>query len=251
MMKKFLLSLIGLIFSMPSHALDLRVAVWDGAAPFMTKTEQGWRGICVDIYKAIETLDPQLRFVIDEETMPLRRIEYELHAGRRDLICGARKTPAREAAGMQFLKSGFYTSGYRLAVRSDDDVQVSSWEDVKKLGNQGVVLIMQGHGEIERLQQLGIQLDSGTPSAEQNLIKLEAGRARFFYHRDIFFKSSSFNPKDHPKVRLIPTVFDPSPAYIAAGKMLSKDTLAQIETAFNRLMRSGEIARIVKQNGME
>lgn len=250
-MKRVLLSLVGLIFSMSSHALDLRVAVWDGAAPFMIKTEQGWRGICVDIYKAMETLDPQLRFVIDEEPMPLRRIEYELQAGRRDLICGARKTPAREAGGMQFLKTGFYTSGYRLAVRSDDDVQVSSWDDVKKLGNQGVVLIMQGHGEIERLQQLGIQLDSGTPSAEQNLIKLEAGRARFFYHRDIFFKSSSFNPKDHPKVRLLPTVFDPSPAYIAAGKMLSKDVLIQLDTVFNRLMRSGELARIVRQYGLE
>jgi hypothetical protein len=45
-----------------------------------------------------------LHFVLDDDPMPIRRIEYELSAGRRDIICGARKNASREAAGMQFLK---------------------------------------------------------------------------------------------------------------------------------------------------
>jgi hypothetical protein len=57
------------------------------------------------------------------------------------------------------------------------------------MGKAGKVLIMQGHAEVERLQQLGVILDSGTPTAEQNLIKLEAGRGRFFYHRDSFLRA--------------------------------------------------------------
>jgi hypothetical protein len=54
---------------------------------------------------------------------------------------------------------------------------------------------MQGHAEVERLQQLGVILDSGTPTAEQNLIKLEAGRGRFFYHRDSFLRAEPTHRK--------------------------------------------------------
>lgn len=250
-MKKQGFCLLGLFCAWQASATDLRVAIWESAAPYNVKTEGGWKGPCVDVYRAIEAIDPQLHFVLDDDPMPIRRIEYELSAGRRDIICGARKNASREAAGMQFLKQGLHTTGYRLAVRAGDVVVVNNWDDVKKLGKAGKVLIMQGHAEIERLQQLGVILDSGTPTAEQNLIKLEAGRGRFFYHRDSFFKSGAYSPKNHPNIRLLPVILDPSPAYIAGGKMVPKEVMAQIDNAFSKLVRNGELNRIIKANALD
>jgi polar amino acid transport system substrate-binding protein len=250
-MKKYVFCFLGVFLALQARASDLRVAIWEGAAPYNVKTAQGWRGPCIDVYKAIEAINPKLHFVIDEQPMPIRRIEYELSVGRRDIVCGARKNASREAAGMQFLTQGLHLTGYRLAVRKNDTVAVKNWGDIRRLGAQGIVLIMQGHAEIERLQSLGIQLDSGTPSAEQNLIKLEAGRDRFFYHRDSYFKSASFNPKDYPDIRLLPVIFDPSPAYIAGGKQVPKTIITQVNEAFAHLVKSGELNRIMKSYGLD
>ena len=117
MMKAILPALLLLMPLVASSATDLKVAVWEGAAPFFQKMETGWKGPCTDIFRAIEEIEPQVRFVTDPEPMPLRRVEYEMQAGRRDIVCGARKSAAREEAGFQFLKNYLHITGYRLADR--------------------------------------------------------------------------------------------------------------------------------------
>lgn len=234
-----------------ASAADLRVAIWEGAAPMYTATAQGWTGPCPDIYKALESFDPQLHFVLDSEAMPLRRVEYEMAAGRRDIVCGARKTAAREAQGLRFLNQSVQLSGYQLALRADDNIKIRSLDDIKKLGPQAVVLIIQGHGEIDRLQKLGLILDSGTPSAEQNLLKLEGGRGRFFYARETYFRSPAFNQKEHPNIRVLPTVFEPQPSYIALGTTVPKELENSLNSAFARLIRSGELKRILRNYDMD
>lgn len=248
-MKAILPALFLLTPLVASSATDLKVAVWEGAAPFFQKTEAGWKGPCTDIFRAIEELEPQIRFVTDPEPMPLRRVEYEMQAGRRDIVCGARKSAAREDAGFQFLKNYLHITGYRLAVRASDNIQVKSWEDVRLTKDR--VLILQGHADIPRLQAMGIQLDSSAPSAEQNLIKLIGGRARFFYARDSYFKSTEFLARGDRQVKVLPVLFDPSPAFIATSKNVSAELYQLIDQAYAKLLKNGEVARILRTHGIE
>lgn len=243
--------LLCLFLSSLAFAYDLRVAIWDGAAPYNLKTEHGWRGPCIDVYQALEQIQPSLHFKLDNQVMPIRRVEFEMLNGRRDIICGARKNPSREASGMQFLKLPLHTTGYRLAVRSDDNIDVKQWDEVVSLGSNGIVLIMQGHAEVERLRKLGVQLDSGAISVEQNLQKLLSGRARFFYHRDSYFKSLPAEQIKNSAWRLLPTIFDPSPAYIAAAPGVSEELMQILNQAYQKLVRSGQLQRILQQYNLD
>lgn len=242
--------LINLLCSITASAHELRVAFWDGAAPYNVKTEHGWRGPCVDVYRALEKIAPELHFTLDQNVMPIRRVEYEMQSGRREIICGARKNPSREASGMQFLKLPLHVTGYRLAVRVEDTIDVSSWDEILKLGNQGVVLIMQGHAEVERLRNLGLVIDSGAISVEQNLQKLLSGRGRFFYHRDSYFKSLQ-SQQNQTAWRLLPYVFDPSPAYIVAAPGVSEELVKTLNLAYAKLVRSGQLHKILQQYQLE
>ena len=250
MLKKLILPVLFYLSPLTvASATDLRVAVWEGAAPFFQKIDNSWRGPCTDIFRALEEMEPQLRFVTDPEPMPLRRVEYEFQAGRRDIICGVRKSPAREEAGYQFLKNYIHISGYRLAVRADDNIQIKTWDDVKR--TKDGVLIIQGHADIPRLQAMGIKLDAGAPSAEQNLIKLAGGRARFFYARDSYFKSSEFLAREYQQIKVLPVLFDPSPAFIAASKNVPAEVVHLMDQAYTRLVKSGEVLRILRTYGIE
>ncbi len=243
--------LICFLLSFPAFAHELRVAIWDGAAPYNLKTEQGWRGPCIDVYLALEQIQPSLHFKIDTQVMPIRRVEYEMRNGRRDIICGARKNPSREASGIQFLKLPLHTTGYRLAVRSDDNIDVKFWDEIIRLGGNGIVLIMQGHAEVERLRNLGVQLDSGAISVEQNLQKLLGGRGRFFYHRDSYFKSLPAEQQKNTPWRLLPTIFDPSPAYIAAAPTVPENVMQTLNQAYLKLVKSGQLQKILQQYNLE
>lgn len=235
---------------LPAKSHELRVAIWDGAAPYNLKTPEGWRGPCIDIYRALEQLTPELHFIIDQEVMPIKRAEHEMLSGRREIICGARKNPSREASGMQFLKLPLHTTGYRLAVKSDDTIDVRHWDDIIKLGPAGTVLIMQGHAEVERLRKLGLLIDSGAISVEQNIQKLLSGRGRFFYHRDSYFKSLSPQVKGQAW-RLLPTVFDPSPAYIVAAPGVPVSVVALLNQSYTKLARNGQLQKILQQHQLD
>jgi ABC-type amino acid transport substrate-binding protein len=199
-MKRILTSLLAICLAGPAVAGPLRLGIWEAAEPYFIRQGDEWTGMCADILRAVTAVNPRQQFVLPTQAMPVRRVEHEMLAGRADLVCGARITAARQTAGMQFCGCRYITSA-RLAVRADDPVQIRQWDDVRQLGDKGIVLIVQGNSEIDRLQRDGIRLDAGSPSGEQNIRKLLAGRGRFFYARESYFHYVAPKLKEFANVR--------------------------------------------------
>lgn len=202
------------------EVVKLRTAAQSESEPkFVQQLEGGKRaagGICIDVNRAIERVEPTLRFVGDQDWKPLARLEAELNKGSLDVACGLIRTRVREAT-LVYLEPPLFSVNYFLAVRAGDDVKINNWDDVRALGSQGVILVLHGFGSVERLKELGgLQIDSGASDARSNLLKLVAGRGRFYYHRSPGIMSHIRNAGLEDKVKVLPTVMDLQQFYMVA-----------------------------------
>lgn len=245
-MKRILTSLLAICLAGPAVAGPLRLGIWEAAEPYFIRQGDEWTGMCADILRAVTAANPRQQFVLPTQAMPVRRVEHEMLAGRADLVCGARITAARQTAGMQFLRVPIHITSARLAVRADDPVQIRQWDDVRQLGDKGIVLIVQGNSEIDRLQRDGIRLDAGSPSGEQNIRKLLAGRGRFFYARESYFHYVAPKLKEFTNVRLLPVSLDSGGIFLFAAPHVAASTVEQLNQDLQQLVKSGELARIVR-----
>src|SRR5476649_1990028 len=81
--------------SLSGMATELRVAAQEGTEPKFIASDQGIVGLCIDIMRAIERVDPGLKFVGDQHWMPLIRVYSEAANGKQDAVCGVQDTPER------------------------------------------------------------------------------------------------------------------------------------------------------------
>jgi polar amino acid transport system substrate-binding protein len=132
-----------------------------------------------------------------------------------------------------------------LVVREDDPVQIKTWDDVAKLGGDGVVLGNAGRGPVEVLKKnKRLMIDDGAVTTEQNLNKLTMKRARFFFHRSPGIRTEIKNAKMQDKVRILPNVMSTQLAYMAIGKHLPTETVTRIQAALKKIQASGELDTI-------
>lgn len=243
-------SIFALLCSAPALAVtEIRMAPQDAAAPkFVETNHDGKRaigGLCVDIMREIERVEPSLKFVIDQDWQPLIRIETSMVTGKLDAACGLLRTKEFEAK-FNFAEAPLFPVKYYLAVRADDDIQIRSWDDVRKLGDQGIILVVSGYGVIKNLQRLGgLTIDSSGKDSKTNIQKLLAGRGRFLYHRSPGIKSEIRNSGNADKVRLLPTVMDKEQFYMALAKTVPADVVTRVNKAIIRLENSGELKRLL------
>ncbi len=216
----------------------------------MTVVENGRTaigGICVDIMRAVENLDPQLKFVGDQEWQPLVRMEAGMLTGDMDAICGLLRTSTREPR-YTYIDTALFPVTYHLIVRADDDVQVENWDDVRRLGDQGTVLVINGFGILGKLESVpGLKIDSGAFTSKANFDKLLARRARFYYHRSPGINAEIRNAGVEGKVRIIGTVMHKEKFYMAVSKKMPAETVSRLGKAIARLERNGELARLFRK----
>jgi polar amino acid transport system substrate-binding protein len=126
-------------------------------------------GLCVDIHRAIERVEPGIRFVGDQRLLPAIRVEAELMYGALDAGCGFSRTLEREDR-LVFVGPPLFLVQYHLAVRADDDVAVRDWDDVRRLRKDEGILTTHGFGAVTRLRQVGgLHVDSGGVDAVNNM----------------------------------------------------------------------------------
>lgn len=209
-------------------------------------------GLCVDILRAIERVEPDIRFNGDQRWMPLTRIEAELAGGVQDVAPCLIRNSEREAR-FAFLEPPLFPVGFSLAMRADDDVQVKSWDDVRKLGNNGTVLAVKGSGIIARTQMLatGIRFDADAATPELNLRKLLAGRGRFFYHATPILRQEIRRANLQGKVKLLSPPMDVTSSYLALGWHVPPETADKLRRALLRLQSSGELTRLQRKWEMQ
>lgn len=205
-------------------------------------------GLCIDIHRAIERIEPTIRFTGDQNWMPAIRIEAEVASGELDAACGLSRTRERTAR-LIFVGPPLFVVRYYLHARADDQLAIiSGWDDVRRLGEEGVILTTHGFGAVTRLQDIGgLHIDSGATDAVRNLRKLVAKRGRFYFHREPGLKESIRNAGLEGQVRILPKVMDIQPFYLTVSKTLSTDTVARLDRAVAALAASGELAMLFEK----
>ena len=233
------------MLSLPAVATEIRTAAQENSEPKYLNERGEVVGLCIDIMRAIERLDPGLRFSGDQTWLPLMRIEHGLRNGKLDMACGFIRNKVREA-DYQIVLPRLFPVQYRLVVRASDNPSVQSWDDVRKLGADGVVLVNSGRGPARRLEEMGgLLIDSGGRTTANNLQKLASGRGRFFYYRTPGLTSELRRSGVKDKLRVLPVVLESQDFFMMLGKHVPKDRVERLSAAVQTLEDSGELARLL------
>jgi polar amino acid transport system substrate-binding protein len=204
-------------------------------------------GICVDIFRKIEKLDLQIQFVGDQVWMPRARIDYQAKAGNIDVICGLQKI-ARNTALYNLLSTQLFSVDYLLAVRADDNVTFESWDDIRRLGDDGIILALRGFGIVDIMQDVGgLTIDAGATSSESNLRKLLMGRGRFYCHRSPGIKQAILRAGLQDQIRLISKPVHTEKFFMGIRKNLPAEQIKKINAALVELEKSGELKKIFEK----
>jgi len=204
-------------------------------------------GLCIDIDRAVERIDSNLHFVGDQSWMPASRVDAELNAGDLDVACGISKTPERQKT-FYFAEPPLFSTEYVLVARNDDQVNIRNWDDVRALGDRGVILTDHGFGLVSRLAlQGGLRIDDGTTGVKSNLLKLRAGRGRFYYHRLLGLVDDIKHADMLADVRILPVVLDRQAFYMVFGPHAPKEAIVRTQQAIAELARNGELTKMLQK----
>jgi ABC-type amino acid transport substrate-binding protein len=232
----------------PQAPVQLRTAAQEGTEPkFVHDGKDRIAGLCIDIMRAIEQIDPGLRFVGDQRWKPLIRAYSELESGLEDVQCAVQHT-AERAKRFNYIGPPLYTIEYQFLVRSNDNVTIHNWDDVRKLAPNGVVLVNRGFAAGDILAALGgIEVDASSTSQELNLQKLVAGRGRLYFHRGPGLRKLLARTGTSNKIKILPQVMYSAKLYFATSRQLDLRISERLASALFQLERKGELERMMKK----
>ena len=238
------LVLLAAFCSTAGAAFDLRMAAQDSAPKFI-KEGEAWRGICVDIMRAIEYVDPEIRFQPLAGFQTLPKIEAALESGGVDVGCALARTPQR-ALRFHVVDIPLYHTFGRLAVRASDPVELRSFTDLRHQG--GGVLSVRGTIHSQILLARGMPLDESPERVTDALRRLIEGRGRFVFHNDFALRESIARARLGDRVRVLPNLFDfpelDSGRYMMVSRKVTPEAREHLRSALEILQRSVELARI-------
>lgn len=231
-----------------AQQVSLRVAAQEGTEPkFIPAGKDRIIGLCVDIFRTIERIDPGLVFIGDQQWMPLIRAYHEVASQRHDALCAVQHTEERDRSYV-FIDPPLFPINYMLMVRTGDDVVINSWDDVRKLGKDGVVLANRGYATTDFLiAQGGLLINASATSPAMNVQKLVAGRARFFLHRSPGLQAFIARAGAAGKIRILPQVMSTAQLHMAMGRHVDPAVVARVRRALEQMEKTGELARLLKK----
>jgi len=201
-------------------------------------------GYGVDIIHALERTDKNIQFIGYEDFCTIPRIETDLVAGDNDVFVSAFKSTSREKL-FRIPDIPVHTFRLVMVVRKNDDVKASSFEDIRALKGDNVILTLFGSGLRKFLdEQKGLQVDSSATTIEANLRKLQNGHGRFFFTVDLGLEKFLNTPLWKEKFTLLPTAFKEESQYFLISKKLPEKNADVLINALKQLKSSGELERI-------
>jgi ABC-type amino acid transport substrate-binding protein len=244
----FCTALLLCIGASAAPAVTLRVVAQEGTDPKFINAGNGRViGFCIDVFRTIERIDPGLIFMGDQQWMPLTRAHSAVVNQQHDALCAVQHTEER-GRHYTFIEPALLPIHYMLVARAKDNVVIHSWDDVRKLGAQGMVLANRGYAPAEVMASMGgLQVNDSASNPEINLQKLIAGRGRFFLHRNPGLASFIARAGATGKVRILPQVMYSSTLHMAIGNHVDPAVIMRVRRAIEQMERTGELARLIKK----
>lgn len=237
-----------LVLLLPAQAYVLRTAAQEGTEPkFIADGKGGIIGLCVDLLRAIEQLEPSLIFKGDQIWKPLIRAYSEVEHGLLDVACAVQRGNERERR-FQFIGPTLYNNDYYFLARIQDPIKINQWDDLRQLAPDNIVLINRGFAAADIVRnQGGIQIDDSATNQVLNLQKLVAGRGRVFFHRGRDLQKLLERTGNTDKVRILPKVMYSSPVYFAVSKQLDPVARERLDHALFQLEKNGTLDRLIRK----
>lgn len=232
----------GLSLSFQLSASNIRTLSQDSQPKFI-QGQGGMTGLCIDIFRAIEKVDPSLKTVVPHTFTPLPRIELMMEEGSIDVVCGLADTKGRREK-MDIIAIPLYTTSLVLAARMDETANPKTFEELRKLGDDVVVLTVTQTVQADFATAAGLKVDSQARDTSQNLQKLVRGRGRFILHNDFALVDEIERDKLGDKVKLLSGSFATEGRYMYVSRKASPDIKNKMIAALDKLSRSGELVRI-------
>lgn len=231
-------------------AFDLRTAAQKSTPKYITfdhNEENKIGGLCVDIMRAIEGLDKNIKFIGDQNYLPFKRMQTRLENGELDVFFGFVKNESR-AEKFIFIDPPLYSVKHVVAIRKNDDVNINSFEDIRKLGEKGTILTIFGTSTHRYLlKQEGLIVDQGGKTIPANLNKLLARRGRFVYYHNLGLIDSINRTNLGKKIKILPASFQEYQQYVAFSKKVSSEKVKKVQSALEKLSQSGELKKILQK----
>ncbi len=227
------------------QAIELKTAAQDSAPKYFVNEDHSMAGLCVDILRAIERTDPEIKFSGYDHFLPFNRIQKQLEDGVLDVFLGFKRTPAR-LGKYHFIDIPLYQLDYKLAALSVNGFGSIRLEDISTFGPEMRVLTINGSAAVNFLkeQNLGFVVDDSARSPENMILMLKHGRARLAFYHDL----SLFFVLDHmdagKDIEVLPRSFTSYSHYLAFSKQARPEAVARVTKALRKLSESGDLGRI-------
>ncbi len=226
--------------------LLLRTAQQSGSiGKYALPGESALPGLCTEIQRAVERVDPALHFAGTSIRAPLRRIETMLAQGQIDVFFCLLKSPEREQQ-WRYLPTPLYTVRHRIVQRIDDRKELRSLADLAQSSRTKPVLVMQG----TLLQGFLTRADVATsapPSEREALRMLLLGRTDAVYGQDVNLLRNLREYGQEDRLRMSPTIFAEEAQYVAISRRLPVEAEQRLTQALQALERDGTLKALAEK----
>lgn len=199
-------------------------------------------GLCMDVLRAVERVDPGLRFTGLDQLVPLRRVERMLGDGQLDAFFCLLRSPERERQ-WRYLPVPLYAVRHVIVQRMDDGRPVDTLLDLATMSQVKPVLVSRGTVLARKLDTAGVNL-SEVGSEREALQMLTLGRTDAIYGQDINLVRHIRDARLGDRVRLGRTVFQEEFQYLVVRSDLPHAIVDRLTDALRRLERDGVLRLI-------
>jgi glutamate/aspartate transport system substrate-binding protein len=224
--------------------MTVRVLAQEGVPPKWVLDDAMPRGLCPDMFAAIERVEPRLRFTGYDRGRSLPVIEDALESGRASAACALLDSPRRRAVAIRS-NLPVYEVRHRLAAAASDTQPVNNFDDLVRL--HPLINTARGSAYILQLKARGIAVDDSTGDNVVNLRKTMHGHGRYTYMTELSLTYLIRSEHLENKVRILPAVFNSEPVYFWVSRKADPALAQALDQALARLKASGELARIYER----
>ena len=167
-----------------SKTIYLKTAAQDSPPKYFIKNNK-MTGLCVDIIKEIEKIDPDIKIIGYKKFLPFKRIQLYLKKGFLNIFVGFAKDKYREKF-YNYVNIPLYSVNLIFAARKDDNISNLKLNDINDFCGKGKIITVAGT-HIDRLLKnyKNLMIDDSAPNLETALKMLVFKRGRFVFYHDL------------------------------------------------------------------
>lgn len=201
-------------------------------------------GICLDILRAVQKLDPGLRFPGVEQPHPLRRVELLLEEGGIDVFFCLLRNAERESR-WRYLPVPLYAVQHAVVVRAELPASPEGYEALAQLSRQQPVVVMRGSILVQALKHEGVAVTE-VASDREALEMLLRGRTSAVYGQAQNLQQYIREAQLGVRVRLQSQGFPLEHQYLVHRKDLPQSVVDRLTAVLKRLEADGSLRRIAE-----